>query len=141
IPVFPAAYGRLWPALDAEAIARYNQDRVEVNAANPITSFQIVLQMAHRAVALAILLLVARSTWLANHQLSRRHPLAKVSWAWLGLIVSQFFFGAAKIWTGKSADVATAHVNFGALPLKTGAMMVILAYRSLFPVANRERHH
>src|SRR5438552_4538917 len=44
IPDFPAAYGRLLPALDAESIARYNQNRVEVNAANPITAFQVVLQ-------------------------------------------------------------------------------------------------
>src|SRR5206468_5105353 len=38
IPDFPAAYGRVWPALDGESIARYNQNRIEVNAANPITA-------------------------------------------------------------------------------------------------------
>src|SRR5437763_335976 len=32
IPDFPAAYRRLWPALDAESVARYNQNRVEVYA-------------------------------------------------------------------------------------------------------------
>src|SRR5882762_9141128 len=87
IPDFPAAYGRLWPALDAASVARYNQDRVEVNAVNSITAFQILLQMAHRIVALVILLLVARAAWLANLRLGWRHPLAKVSGAWLGLIV------------------------------------------------------
>src|SRR5436305_5013005 len=66
IPDFPAAYGRLWPALDAGSVARYNQDRVEVNAINPITAFQIVLQIAHRIVALAIRLLVARAPCPAN---------------------------------------------------------------------------
>src|SRR2546428_5770727 len=91
IPDFPAAYGRLWPALDAGSVARYNQDRVEVNAINPITAFQIVLQMAHRIVALAILLLVARAAWLANRQLGLQHPLAKVSGAWLGVIDGQLF--------------------------------------------------
>src|SRR5437588_284263 len=117
IPDFPAAYGRLWPALDAESVARYNQDRVEVNAINPITAFQIVLQMTHRIMALAILLLVARAAWLANWRLGPHHPLAKVSGAWLGLIVGQVFLGAATIWTRKSADIATAHVAVGALSL------------------------
>src|SRR5438876_8907408 len=129
IPDFPTAYGRIWPVLDAESIARYNQDRVEVNAANPITAFQILLQMAHRLVALVILFLVARSAWLANHRVGRAHPLAKVSLAWLGLIVLQFFLGAATIWTGKSADIATAHVALGALSLMTGAMLAIMAAR------------
>jgi len=135
IPDFPAAYGRLWPGLDAEAISRYNQDRAEVEAVNPITAFQIVLQMAHRIVALAILLLVARSTWLAHRQLSRRHPLVKLSRAWLALIVFQFGLGAATIWTSKSADVATAHVAFGALSLMTGAMLAIIAFRCLVPAS------
>ncbi len=138
IPDFPAAYGRLWPALDAESVARYNRDRVEVNAVNPITAFQIVLQMAHRIVALAILLLVARAAWQANRRLSRRHPLAKVSSAWLGLIVGQVLLGAATIWTGKSAYIATAHVAFGALSLMTGAMLAIIAFRCLVPVSARE---
>ena len=37
----------------------YNAQRVSVNAENPITAFQIELQMAHRIVALAILILTA----------------------------------------------------------------------------------
>jgi len=138
IPDFPAAYGRPWPALDAKSVARYNQDRVEVNAINPITAFQIVLQMAHRIVALAILLLVARAAWLANRRLGRQHSLAKVSGAWLGLIVGQVFLGAATIWTGKSADIATTHVAFGALSLMTGAMLAIIAFRCLTPAPRRE---
>ena len=55
IPDFPLAYGRLWPAMDADSVARYNQQRMEVVAANPITAFQIDLQMVHRLVAMAIL--------------------------------------------------------------------------------------
>ena len=56
---FPLAYGRLWPDTSAEAVARYNAQRVSINAENPITAFQIELQMAHRVVALAILILVS----------------------------------------------------------------------------------
>src|SRR5258708_6047974 len=55
---FPLAHGKLWPAMDVESVARYNQQRVEVTAANPITAFQIGLQMTHRAMALLILVCV-----------------------------------------------------------------------------------
>jgi heme a synthase len=89
--------------------------------------------MAHRFVALTILVLVARSVWLANRQLGQ-HPLAKISFAWLCLIIVQVFLGAATIWTGKSADVATAHVAAGALSLMTGMMLINIAFRCLVPV-------
>jgi len=133
VPDFPAAYGRLWPALDAESIARYNQDRVEVNAANPITAAQIVLQMAHRFVAVAVLFLVARSAWRARRELGARHCLTKIAGVWVGLVVVQIFLGAATIWTGKAAAIATAHVALGALSLTTGVILVIVGFRCLVP--------
>ena len=55
IPDFPLAYGRLWPATDDASVAHYNQQRIEVAEAKPITSFQISLQMVHRLLALSIL--------------------------------------------------------------------------------------
>ena len=60
---FPLAYGGLWPDTSAEAVAGYNAQRVSMNAENPITAFQIELQMAHRIVALAILILTAGCAW------------------------------------------------------------------------------
>jgi len=59
IPDFPLAYGRLWPATDPASVVAYNQHRMEVLSANPITAFQIVLQMIHRMMAVAILVAVA----------------------------------------------------------------------------------
>jgi cytochrome c oxidase assembly protein subunit 15 len=129
IPDFPTAYGRLWPATDADSIARYNQNRVETAAANPITAFQIVLQMAHRIVALAIFGLVVFATGLTRRQLGWQNPLFKMALTWFGLVVFQVFLGAATIWTGKSADVATAHVACGALALMTGALLSIVSCR------------
>ena len=139
IPDFPGAYGRIWPGLDADSIARYNQQRLDVNAVNPITAFQVVLQMAHRIMAVALLLLVAYSAWLARRRLGQQHPLSKVAAAWLGLVAVQIILGAATIWTGKSADLATAHVAFGALTLMTGTMLSIIAFRCLVPAAKQER--
>ena len=41
--------------MDPASIAFYNQERMETTAVNPITAFQVALQMAHRITALLIL--------------------------------------------------------------------------------------
>jgi len=134
IPDFPTAYGRLWPATDADSIARYNQNRVESTAVNPIAAFQIMLQMVHRILALAILCLVALAAGLTRRHLGWQNPLSKMSLAWFGVVMFQMFLGAATIWTGKSADIATAHVACGALSLMAGTLLSIISFRSLAPV-------
>lgn len=124
IPDFPLAYGKLWPATDAASVAHYNEQRVEIAAANPITAFQIELQMVHRILAVLILLAVgycALRAW--------RTGAAKLSAFWLGLILLQATLGAATILSNKAADVATAHVLVGALSLATGAILSIVAVR------------
>ena len=131
---FPLAYGKLWPAMDPASVASYNQNRFEVEAVNPITAFQIGLQMVHRLVALLIFCAVALCAWSARRQLGARHPLAKLSLAWLGLIVLQIVLGASTIWSHKAADIATAHVVVGALSLVTGALLTIVSFRVLIPV-------
>jgi len=137
IPDFPTAYGHVWPSTDADSIARYNQNRVEATALNPITAFQIVLQMVHRILAVAIFGLVAVAAGLTRHQLGWQNPLSKMSLAWFGLVVFQIFLGAATIWTGKSADIATAHVACGALSLMTGTLLSIISLGGLQPVARQ----
>jgi len=145
---FPLAHGKLWPDTGAEAVARYNAQRVSVNAENPITAFQIVLQMAHRVVALAILILTAICAWRArgigapgtaparmgNNAESAETVLGvpiyqRLSLLWLGLTLLQVGLGAATIWTNKAADVATAHVLVGALLLAVGALWCAIAFR------------
>jgi cytochrome c oxidase assembly protein subunit 15 len=123
---FPLAYGKLWPATDAESVAHYNQTRVEATAQNPITAAQIGLQMVHRLLAFTILGGVA---WAAAATLRRagwKSPFGRLSALWLGLIVVQVILGASVIWTGKAADIATAHVAVGALSLATGTMLLLL---------------
>jgi cytochrome c oxidase assembly protein subunit 15 len=136
IPDFPTAYGKLWPDTSPAAVLSYNQHRLEVFGDNPITAFQIEQQMAHRIMALAILIAVGFGAWRAGHYLGSRHPLARLSFFWFGLVIAQALLGAATIWTGKSADVATAHVACGALCLVTGGLTSILSCRMLAaPVA------
>jgi cytochrome c oxidase assembly protein subunit 15 len=128
IPDFPAAYGKIWPDTSPGAIADYNAQRMDVNGENPITAFQVILQMVHRIVALAIFILVAASAWLARKRLDGKSPLARLAAFWLALIVCQIALGAWTIWSNKAADVATAHVLGGALSLVTGALWCIIAF-------------
>jgi cytochrome c oxidase assembly protein subunit 15 len=127
IPDFPLAYGKIWPAMDPASVARYNQQRMEITAVNPITAFQIRLQMTHRIVAVLILGAVAFCAWSARRQLGGKHPLSKLALVWLGLILAQACLGATTIWSDKAADVATAHVLAGALSLALGATITIIS--------------
>jgi heme a synthase len=131
IPDFPLAYGKLWPAMDHASVAHYNQQRIEVLSANPITAFQIGLQMIHRIVALSILVAVALCAWSARRRLGGRNLLSKLTLAWLGVILTQVLLGAATIWSEKAADVATAHVLVGALALALGVIVCIISSNEL----------
>jgi len=126
---FPLAHGKIWPDTGAEAIARYNVERVEINNLKPITAFQVDLQMIHRLVAYTIFLGVAAAAFLSLKKLSGRDGLTKFAFVWLGLLTLQIALGAATIWTNKAADVATGHVMVGALALLAGALWWLIAAR------------
>ena len=131
IPDFPLAYGRWWPNTGPDAVAGYNARRVEINGVNPITAFQIELQMAHRGAALAIFILTAVCAWLTWRRLGGKDALTKLAAFWLALILGQVALGAATIWYNKAADVATAHVLVGALALTIGALWCAVAFRRM----------
>ena len=130
IPDFPLAYGKLWPAMDAGAVAHYNQQRLEVMAANPITAVQIGLQMIHRLLAILILGAVAFCAWSSRRRLGGGNPLSRLTLGWLGLVLAQVALGAATIWSNKAADIATAHVLIGALLLALGAILCIVSFQA-----------
>jgi cytochrome c oxidase assembly protein subunit 15 len=137
IPDFPLAHGQWWPDTSAEAIALYNEQRIEVTAVNPITAPQIILQMLHRVVAVSILAAVIACAVTAMRRLGRRHRLSRLSLAWTGLIVMQIALGAWTIWSNKAADVATLHVIFGALSLATGTIACIVSFQMACPLPGR----
>jgi cytochrome c oxidase assembly protein subunit 15 len=134
IPDFPLAYHKVWPAMDADSVASYNAHRLDVAEGNPITAFQIALQMAHRLGALLIFCAVIASAWVARRRFGAGHPLSKLSLVWLAIIATQILLGAITIWSNKAADIATAHVVVGALSLVTGALLTIISFRVLIPV-------
>jgi len=125
---FPLAYGQAWPGTSPEAIARYNAQRPAGTIGNPITAFQVTLQMVHRVVAYAIFLGVAAAAFLARKRLGG-DGLTKFAFFWLGLVALQILLGAATIWSNKAADVATGHVMVGALVLLTGVLWCLVAAR------------
>lgn len=128
INTFPSAYGKLWPDTTPEAIQQYNAQRIEFANYNPITAFQVILQMVHRMVALGIFLCVTLCAVQAWRKLGTRDGLTTFAFAWLGLIIVQIGLGAATILTNKAADIATAHLLGGALSLVTGALWCIIAF-------------
>lgn len=132
IPDFPLAYGKVWPAIDSQSIAHYNQQRVEVLDANAITAFQIVLQMLHRLAAVGIFAGVLSCVWFCRKQFGGQHSLCRLALVWLGLVLVQVLLGAATIWSNKAADIATAHVLVGALLLALGSILSILIARQTF---------
>ena len=129
IPDFPLAYGKIWPSTTPDAIARYNEQRTEINGENPITAFQVILQMVHRLVALLIFLGVAAAAMLSLKKLGGRDWLTKFAWFWMALLTVQIILGIATIETNKAADIATLHVMVGALSLLAGALWWLVATR------------
>lgn len=129
VPDFPLAYGRIWPRLDAGAIADYNRRRIEVHAARPIAVADVVLHMSHRVGALAVLLAVGAAWWHARRRLPSGDPARRGAAVWLALVGTQFALGALTVWTNKAADVATLHVVVGSLALVTGGVLCVLATR------------
>lgn len=126
---FPLAHGKIWPDTSAAAIANYNAARTETTNVNPITAFQVVLQMVHRLVAGLIFLGVMAAAFLAHKKLGSRDWLTKFAWFWATLLNVQIILGVATIWTNKAADIATLHVMVGALSLLAGALWWFVAAR------------
>ncbi|MDR3377398.1 MAG: COX15/CtaA family protein [Verrucomicrobiae bacterium] len=126
---FPLAYGQLWPDTSPAAIAHYNATRPPGTIGNPITAFQVELQMAHRLMAGAIFLGVAAAAMRARKKLPAGDALAKFAYFWLALLTAQIGLGAATVWYNKPADVATLHVMVGALALVAGALWYLVAVR------------
>ncbi len=136
---FPLAHGKIWPDTSAAAIADYNAHRPKGFIGNPITAFQVNLQMVHRLVAYAIFLGVAAAAFLARKKLGQSDPLAKLAWFWLALLAAQIGLGAWTIWSNKAADVTTLHVMGGALALLTGALWWLAAARRTRQAVDGER--
>ncbi len=127
VPDFPLAYGQVVPDLDPAAIESYNAQRAFDYLLPEVTAGQILIHMLHRAGAL----LVAAAIVAACAAIIRRHrdvrALRRPAVVALVLLLCQFGLGAATIWLGRPAFVATAHVAVGAAILGCCWMMALIA--------------
>ena len=119
---FPLAYGQVWPMVDAEQLAVINAQRISSGEV-PTTIGQITLQMLHRTMAVVLAALFLVYAWKARRAAMGVRLASR--W-WLALVVVQIALGAWTVWSGKAADVTTAHVAVGALILFLGVAQCFL---------------
>src|SRR6202043_1483726 len=103
--------------------AQINQARGA--ASQPYTSAALILlQYVHRLWAV---LIVAGLTYTAIRLLRSQFSLffRRCAAVWILLVVVQFCLGAWTVLSNKAADVATAHVLFGALTLMLGVVLAV----------------
>jgi cytochrome c oxidase assembly protein subunit 15 len=133
VPDFPLAYGKVWPPTDAAFLEEANRKRHDHRDFHPITAAHVYVHMTHRITAVTILLLVGACALLSAKG-QGAHRLATLTRIWFGLILFQGLLGAYTVWSNKAADIATAHVAFGALSLVFGGLLYLgtapLAVRS-----------
>jgi cytochrome c oxidase assembly protein subunit 15 len=120
VPDLPLAYGQVWPDTDPESLSRYLARRVDIDA---LTAFQVRVHMLHRFNAVLTFLAVVFCC-VRSRRLLPGHPLRAIAATWAVLLTAQFALGVFTVLTDKSADIATAHVAFGALCLATGTVSV-----------------
>ncbi|MCB1128007.1 MAG: COX15/CtaA family protein [Verrucomicrobiae bacterium] len=128
VPDFPLAYGGFWPSTSPESLARYNQLRMEGTAAGAIEAVDIHLHLAHRYLAVLLLVAVGTAATSARRR-SPAGPLGVGSTFWVALVIGQAALGVWTVLSGKAADIATAHVAVGSLSLVTGVALVLIARR------------
>jgi len=129
IPDFPLAYGGLLPDTSASALETINGQRLADDLV-PTSAVQIWIQMAHRAVAICILLAVTAVAYRTYRSMVARRASLWSS-AWLLMILCQVLLGAWTIWSNKAADVATAHMALGALSLFLGVIFCFRLHRGV----------
>jgi len=132
IPDFPTAYGKILPPLDSGSIARINDARAAL-AAPPITAGLLLLQYIHRVWAIFIVIGIASVAAAILRTRALAVQVRSAAAVWMFLVVVQFGLGAWTIWSNKAADIATAHVFFGALTLMTGALLSVILSAMVAP--------
>jgi cytochrome c oxidase assembly protein subunit 15 len=85
--------------------------------------------MAHRFIAFVIGIAVIAFCLRIRRDASRLAALKRLSTFWVVLVGCQIALGAWTIWSNKAADVATAHVAFGAVMLSFGVSISAICWR------------
>ena len=125
---FPTANGAWIPDTSATALAKINAWR-DARGLSDVTAFQIWLQMVHRFLALIIAVGVIAFCLRIGRNARDFVALKRLSVFWVALVACQIALGAWTIWSNKAADIATAHVAFGAVMLSFGVSISAICWR------------
>jgi len=126
---FPLAYGRIIPPTDPMSLVRINQAR-DKQALSDVSAGQIWLQWWHRLIGAVIGLTILGFWFLVRRESMSSTLLRRLSNVWLGLVILQITLGGWTILSNKAADIATAHVAFGAITFAVGVMICALLLRA-----------
>ena len=133
---FPTANGAWIPDTSAAALAKINAWR-DARALSDVDAFQIWLQMAHRFLAFIIAIAVVAFWMHVRRDAQSIAALERLSIFWVALVACQITLGAWTIWSNKAADVATAHVAFGAMMLSFGVSISAICRRISYQQVGR----
>ena len=135
---FPTANGAWIPDTSAAALAKINAWR-DARALSDVDALQIWLQMAHRFLAAIIAIAVVAFWMRVRRDAQSIAVLKRLSIFWVALVACQITLGAWTIWSNKAADVATAHVAFGAMMLSFGVSISAICWRISYQQVGRPR--
>src|SRR6267378_4442570 len=135
---FPTANGAWIPDTSTAALAKINAWR-DARALSDVDALQIWLQMAHRFLAAIIAIAVVAFWMRVRRDAQSIAVLKRLSIFWVALVACQITLGAWTIWSNKAADVATAHVAFGAMMLSFGVSISAICWRISYQQVGRPR--
>lgn len=138
IPDFPMSYGQIIPPLTTEGImeAQLVMDDISADADGfgnedygKITPFQVGVHYLHRLWAVAVFFATMHITVklirLIAKDSERFDSLKAPTFGLLLMLFMQIILGVLIIYTGRKADVATAHQALGALMLAASFLLLI----------------
>jgi heme a synthase len=140
VPDFPLFYGQVLPIWDAASLEMLNDHRIWKLGLEPVTSFQILLHLAHRFWAVTVVLAAILSWRSVRREIPRQQgkPMHFILKALAILLALQVFLGMTVIWSQKAADLATAHVALGALILMLASLLTVMGFKLVAPPEKSE---
>lgn len=135
IPDFPTAYGQLVPPMSVKGIEHAMDTHAgggDLKLEGYYSPFKVSVHYAHRlwAIMVVVTAVILISTMATRDQL-KAPILLRLSLAIVALLLVQVCLGALVIWTGRHAEVATAHQTTGAAIL--GIATVLMMHLKMQP--------
>ncbi len=129
VPDFPLIYDGVLPPLDSVTLEQINQQRIWQWNLEPVGFLQIAIHLMHRIWALAVAFGVLRTFWIVWRRYRDRRALKIPVMLLAALLAVQISLGIFVVWSGKEADVTTAHVAVGALTLVVSFLLTLVAFK------------